>query len=91
MIKLSKFFENKSYSLIDFFFNSGKLWQNHRPWPALGRGYNTGVILMELSRLREIHWHTMWRTVAEHNLMTLLSTSLADQVCKICSSSILIL
>lgn len=21
----------------------GKLWKNHRPWPALGRGYNTGT------------------------------------------------
>lgn len=20
----------------------GNLWKNHRPWPALGRGYNTG-------------------------------------------------
>ena len=23
----------------------GKLWKNHRPWPALGRGYNTGQCL----------------------------------------------
>lgn len=20
----------------------GNLWRNHRPWPALGRGFNTG-------------------------------------------------
>ena len=20
----------------------GNLWKNHRPWPALGRGFNTG-------------------------------------------------
>ena len=29
----------------------GKLWKNHRPWPALGRGLNTGVILMDLAKL----------------------------------------
>ena len=28
----------------------GKLWKNHRPWPAIGRGFNTGVILMDLAR-----------------------------------------
>ena len=22
----------------------GNLWKNHRPWPALGRGYNTGKL-----------------------------------------------
>ncbi len=30
----------------------GKLWKNHRPWPAIGRGFNTGVVLMHLDRLR---------------------------------------
>lgn len=23
----------------------GNLWKNHRPWPALGRGFNTGKLL----------------------------------------------
>lgn len=57
----------------------GKLWKNHRPWPALGRGYNTGVILLELGKLRKIGWGQLWRLVAEKDLTTLLSTSLADQ------------
>lgn len=30
----------------------GKLWRTHQPWPALGRGFNSGVILMHLNRLR---------------------------------------
>lgn len=21
----------------------GNLWKNHKPWPALGRGFNTGT------------------------------------------------
>ncbi|KAK3932404.1 LARGE xylosyl- and glucuronyltransferase 2 [Frankliniella fusca] len=57
----------------------GKLWKNHRPWPALGRGYNTGVILLELEKLRKMGWGQLWRLVAEKDLTTLLSTSLADQ------------
>jgi len=57
----------------------GKLWKNHRPWPALGRGLNTGVILMDLDKLRKQNWSQIWRTVAENDLVTQLSTSLADQ------------
>ncbi|XP_037102563.1 LARGE xylosyl- and glucuronyltransferase 2 isoform X2 [Syngnathus acus] len=57
----------------------GNLWKNHRPWPALGRGFNTGVILLYLERLRQIGWPQMWRLTAERELMSMLSTSLADQ------------
>ncbi|KAK6191618.1 hypothetical protein SNE40_003262 [Patella caerulea] len=57
----------------------GKLWKNHRPWPALGRGFNTGVILLDLNMLRDISWMQMWRLIAEKELMTMLATALADQ------------
>ncbi|XP_061740107.1 xylosyl- and glucuronyltransferase LARGE2s isoform X3 [Nerophis ophidion] len=57
----------------------GNLWKNHKPWPALGRGFNTGVILLYLERLRQIKWEQMWRLTAEKELMNMLSTSLADQ------------
>ncbi|XP_055231337.1 xylosyl- and glucuronyltransferase LARGE1 isoform X4 [Gorilla gorilla gorilla] len=57
----------------------GNLWKNHRPWPALGRGYNTGVILLLLDKLRKMKWEQMWRLTAERELMGMLSTSLADQ------------
>uniref|UniRef100_A0A9J7ZZQ3 LARGE xylosyl- and glucuronyltransferase 2 n=1 Tax=Cyprinus carpio carpio TaxID=630221 RepID=A0A9J7ZZQ3_CYPCA len=57
----------------------GNLWKNHKPWPALGRGFNTGVILLYLERLRRIGWEQMWRLTAERELMSMLSTSLADQ------------
>ncbi|KAK2523673.1 Large [Columba livia] len=58
----------------------GNLWKNHRPWPALGRGYNTGVILLLLDKLRKMKWEQMWRLTAERELMSMLSTSLADQL-----------
>lgn len=57
----------------------GNLWKNHKPWPALGRGFNTGVILLYLERLRRMGWEQMWRLTAERELMSMLSTSLADQ------------
>ncbi|XP_060759617.1 xylosyl- and glucuronyltransferase LARGE1-like isoform X4 [Neoarius graeffei] len=57
----------------------GNLWKNHRPWPALGRGFNTGVILLLLDHLRKLRWEQMWRLTAERELMSMLSTSLADQ------------
>ncbi|EDO48661.1 predicted protein [Nematostella vectensis] len=57
----------------------GKLWKNHKPWPALGRGFNTGVILLDLNKLRRMNWKDKWRLTAEKELMTMLSTALADQ------------
>ncbi|XP_054223600.1 xylosyl- and glucuronyltransferase LARGE2 isoform X4 [Homo sapiens] len=57
----------------------GNLWKNHRPWPALGRGFNTGVILLRLDRLRQAGWEQMWRLTARRELLSLPATSLADQ------------
>lgn len=57
----------------------GKIWKNHLPWSALGRGFNTGVMLMNLEQLRQLDWMTMWRQIAEKELVTMLATSLADQ------------
>ncbi|XP_059565514.1 xylosyl- and glucuronyltransferase LARGE2 isoform X2 [Myotis daubentonii] len=57
----------------------GNLWRNHKPWPALGRGFNTGVILLWLDRLRQAGWEQMWKLTATQELLTLSATSLADQ------------
>uniref|UniRef100_T1JEW5 Glycosyltransferase-like protein LARGE1 n=1 Tax=Strigamia maritima TaxID=126957 RepID=T1JEW5_STRMM len=57
----------------------GKLWKKHRPWPALGRGFNTGVILMNLNKMRDMNWMQTWRLIAEKELLSMLSTQLADQ------------
>ncbi|XP_076970628.1 xylosyl- and glucuronyltransferase LARGE2 isoform X2 [Tamandua tetradactyla] len=57
----------------------GNLWKNHRPWPALGRGFNTGVILLRLDRLRQAGWEQTWKLTAKQELLTLPATSLADQ------------
>ena len=58
----------------------GSLWTGHQPWPAIGRGYNTGVILMHLERMRKRNFQQKWRLVAEKYLVSYYATQLADQV-----------
>lgn len=45
-----------------------------------GRGFNTGVILLDLQKLRDMKWMELWKQVAEKELVTMQHTSLADQV-----------
>ena len=54
----------------------GNLWVGHHPWPALGRGFNTGVVIFNLKAMRRKGWFKMWSTVARNNP---LPTALADQ------------
>ena len=50
-----------------------------RPWPALGRGFNTGVMLMHLQQLRNRKFTSLWETVTKRVLALIPETSLADQ------------
>lgn len=50
-----------------------------RPWPALGRGFNTGVMLMHLRRLRDGKFARSWESVTKRVLGYIPETSLADQ------------
>lgn len=49
------------------------------PWPALGRGYNTGVMLMHLKRLRSIKFYDTWHEISKITLKAFTETHLADQ------------
>lgn len=58
----------------------GNLWEKHKPWPAIGRGFNTGVMLLNLRMMKAHNWIAMWTDVAKQTLEQLHSrTSLADQ------------
>ena len=57
----------------------GTIWKKHRPWPAVGRGYNTGVMLLDIARLKQISWSEIWSNVTAANLKEYQYTSLADQ------------
>lgn len=32
----------------------GNLWKNHKPWPALGRGFNTGTHLSSRRKAADV-------------------------------------
>ncbi|XP_045453796.1 LARGE xylosyl- and glucuronyltransferase 2-like [Melitaea cinxia] len=62
--------ENES----NWYTNTGKRW------PALGRGYNTGVMLLDLYKIRrKIDWTSVWHETIRENLEILKETTLADQ------------
>lgn len=75
----------RSASFISLVENQSDWYQNDtsssRPiaWPALGQGFNTGVMLVDLVKLKQANWDVMWRSVAESELISYLSTTLADQ------------
>lgn len=49
-------------------------------WPALGKGFNTGVMLLDLDKIRtQIDWTTLWHATIKENLERLKETTLADQ------------
>lgn len=49
--------------------------------------FPSGVILLLLDKLRKMKWEQMWRLTAERELMSMLSTSLADQVSRMLQRS----
>uniref|UniRef100_A0A1I8J7M8 Glycosyltransferase-like protein LARGE1 n=1 Tax=Macrostomum lignano TaxID=282301 RepID=A0A1I8J7M8_9PLAT len=49
-------------------------------WPALGRGFNTGVMLMHLARLRAWGWDRHWPAVARECAAKHGPAQLADQI-----------
>ncbi|KAK9739570.1 Glycosyl transferase family 8 [Popillia japonica] len=48
-------------------------------WPALGRGYNTGIILCHLQKMKRFNWNAIWFEIANNTVYSYGSTSLADQ------------
>ncbi|CAA91997.4 Glycosyltransferase-like protein LARGE [Caenorhabditis elegans] len=48
-------------------------------WPALGRGFNTGIIMFDLDKLRKNGWASKWRVVANKYLRIHGKTAMSDQ------------
>lgn len=57
----------------------GTLSYATKPWPAIGRGFNTGVILLDCTKLRKINWNKIWYSVTKEVLVNMEATVLADQ------------
>ncbi|GMT06613.1 hypothetical protein PENTCL1PPCAC_28787, partial [Pristionchus entomophagus] len=50
-----------------------------RRWPARGRGFNSGVVLVHNARMKIANWTEMWRTETELRLKEFGKVQLADQ------------
>ncbi|KAJ8941397.1 hypothetical protein NQ314_010397, partial [Rhamnusium bicolor] len=40
---------------------------NYNTWPAIGRGFNSGVLLYNLQVLRKINWPNLWSNIVHWN------------------------
>ncbi|CAK8685218.1 unnamed protein product [Clavelina lepadiformis] len=56
-----------------------KMWKNYAPWPAIGQGFNTGVMLLDCKKLRLTDWSSRWETLTRQTLISMPSVQLADQ------------
>lgn len=53
---------------------------NDARWPALGRGYNMGVMLLDLDKIRRnIDWTRLWYDAVLDNIDQLKKTNLGEQ------------
>ncbi|KAL7289788.1 hypothetical protein TKK_0016191 [Trichogramma kaykai] len=84
---LWKFFEqfndNQVLGLIEnqsnWYTRTSKSVFSSQPWPAVGKGFNTGVMLMNLQKLRAMKFNELWKNTASTVLQYIPKTSLADQ------------
>lgn len=67
--------ENQS----DWYLGGSQLSGTKSVWPAIGFGFNSGVVLIDLLECDRQGWTKLWRQTAEKELTSYLSTSLADQ------------
>nr|XP_039262450.1 LARGE xylosyl- and glucuronyltransferase 1-like [Styela clava] len=77
--QFSQFVDNQVIGLVenqsDWYL--GKVTKH--PWPALGRGFNTGLMLLHCEKLRQIKWNEIWESITKKELLTFSATALADQ------------
>uniref|UniRef100_V5I9H3 Glycosyltransferase-like protein n=2 Tax=Anoplophora glabripennis TaxID=217634 RepID=V5I9H3_ANOGL len=53
--------------------------QHYNPWPAIGRGFNSGVLLYNLLVLKRMEWPKLWSEVTKRTTLVYGPTRLADQ------------
>ncbi|KPJ18829.1 Glycosyltransferase-like protein LARGE1 [Papilio machaon] len=70
--------DNQLFGLVEN--ESNWYYDTAKRWPALGRGYNTGVMLLDLNKIRKkINWTKVWHSAVNENIERLKQTTLADQ------------
>lgn len=60
--------------------NESNWYYTDSRWPAVGRGFNTGVMLLDLYKIRKtLNWTALWHKTVKTHLEWLKETKLADQ------------
>ena len=77
----SQFKENQVVGLVE---NQSKFYthwldRSTPNWPAIGQGYNTGVILFDMKGLNSMAWWQTWTNVAMKRLRVHNKTTLVEQ------------
>nr|XP_053616117.1 xylosyl- and glucuronyltransferase LARGE1-like [Plodia interpunctella] len=81
IVELWAFFKKmKNYQVIGLTEEQSNFYLGKNGWPALGAGFNSGVVLWDLKKIREnLIWPNVWRNAVEDNLPKLKFVKLADQ------------
>ncbi|XP_049878652.1 xylosyl- and glucuronyltransferase LARGE2-like [Pectinophora gossypiella] len=79
--ELWELFKNMtSNQLIGLVENESNWYYKPLRWPALGRGYNTGVMLLRLHHIHaRTNWTVLWHETVQENTRKLGQTALGDQ------------
>ncbi|VUZ51064.1 unnamed protein product [Hymenolepis diminuta] len=76
------FYDIAKYEIIGLVENQSEWYLSERGkslWPALGHGFNTGVMLIDLKKMRKMGWNQYWKNVTQLHLKNASHTALADQ------------
>ena len=75
----SFFHEFDQQQLIGVAGEQSTSYTSSNKWLVENHGYNSGVMLMDLKKLRELHWYMFWKAEVSPNLLRYHSLGLADQ------------
>ena len=59
--------------------NESQWYLRRENWPAIGMGFNAGVVVMLLDRLNESMWRSVWTSTVSEELELKPSLHTADQ------------
>ncbi|CAH1281603.1 unnamed protein product [Diabrotica balteata] len=71
-----KFNKKQAIGMVE---NQSDYYLGINTWPAIGRGFNSGVILYNLLLLKKLNWSKLWSDLAKRDARIYGSTRLADQ------------
>ncbi|CAH1103883.1 unnamed protein product [Psylliodes chrysocephalus] len=59
--------------------NQSDFYLGEKRWPAIGRGYNSGVLMYNIYLLKKLNWPKLWSASTKRAALDYGSTRLADQ------------